>query len=98
VLGPAISQAFDLLTDQIDAVIHKRAGLPWPPTPEMAAAVKHWDRVMLASEWRDLMPFDAPYDFGVEPNPMPIVPHNSWVDAANEMLALCINLLPAKAT
>ena len=98
VLAPVIAQAFDLLTDQIDAAIHTRAGLPWPPTPEMQAAIKHWDRVMLASEWRDLMPFPAPYDFGVEPDSAPIVPHTDWVDAANEMHALCINLLPNKAT
>lgn len=98
VLGPAIAQSFDLLTDQIDAVIHARAGLPWPPTPEMQAAIKHWDRVMLATEWRDLMPFAPPYDFGVAADPLPIVPHAHWTDAANEMLALCINLLPNKAT
>lgn len=94
VLASAIADSFAMLTDRIDAAIHERAGLAWPPSPEMQAAIKHWDRVLLATEWRDLMVWEPPYDFGHAPLPDLVIPHLDWQDAATEMAALCASLLP----
>jgi hypothetical protein len=97
VLASAISEAFGTLTDRIDVAIHHRAGLAWPPTAEMAAAIHKWDRVLLASEWRDLMGSPPPYQFEHQPMSDCVVPHAHWRDSANEMYALCTILLPRGA-
>jgi hypothetical protein len=55
VLASQVMSAFDDLTDRHDKAIHEAVGLAWPPTPEMARAIKHFDRVLLVTEWRDLM-------------------------------------------
>jgi 5'-deoxynucleotidase YfbR-like HD superfamily hydrolase len=55
VLSEEIMGSFDMLTDRFDAAIHEAAGLPWPPTPAMKAAIKSFDLVMFVTEWRDLM-------------------------------------------
>lgn len=55
VLAKEVLATFDELTGRHDAAIHAAAGLLWPPTPEMARAIKHWDRTLLVTEWRDLM-------------------------------------------
>lgn len=94
VLASAIAESFDALTDGIDAVIHERAGLAWPPSAEMQQRIKAWDRVLLATEWRDLMRFPQPYEFGKEPISDVVVPHATWRLAAIEMLGLCQSLLP----
>ena len=94
VLASAIAESFATLSGRIDTVIHTRAGLAWPPSPEITAAIKHWDRVLLATEWRDLMVCAPPYDFGHAPIPDVVRPHGRWEDAAIEMLSLCNSLLP----
>jgi hypothetical protein len=95
VLASAISESFAQLTNQIDAVIHDRAGLHWPPPADIAAQIHAFDRVMLSTEWRDLMRFPPPYEFGQPPIPDVVVPHPHWSDAAAEMLGLCVSLLPS---
>jgi hypothetical protein len=94
VLAEAIAQSFAMLTDGIDAVIHQRAGLAWPPSLEMQAQIHAFDRVMLATEWRDLMRHPQPYEFGQLPVPDTVRPHASWQVAAGEMMVLCGALLP----
>lgn len=94
VLAPSVAQAFADLTDRIDIAIHERAGLAWPPTESVRAQIHHWDRVLLATEWRDLMRCPPPYDFGVAPLPDVVRPHRDWLAAASEMMALCVSLLP----
>lgn len=54
-LASDIMAAFDMLTDRFDAAIHAAAGLAWPPTPAMKAAVKSYDLALFVTEWRDLM-------------------------------------------
>lgn len=95
VLAGTIECAFAELTERFDAAIHEAAGLAWPPPPEIAAAVKYWDRVMLATEWRDLMRCAPPYDLGVAPLKRSIVPHARWRIAGAEFLDVCMELLPA---
>lgn len=93
VLAGTIERAFASLTERIDAAIHQRAGLAWPPPPDIAEAIHMWDRVLLATEWRDLMKCPPPFDFGADPLPQTIVPHQRWQDAEAEMRAKCIELL-----
>lgn len=88
-LASTVDSAFAALEDGIDAAIHARAGLPWPPSPEMQDAIKHWDRVMLATEWRDLMCCEPPYDFGKEPLPERIIPLQWWETSFGWMMNLC---------
>lgn len=68
VLAGAITAAFDELTARWDAAAHAAAGLAWPLSPEIAALVHRFDRVMLVTEWRDFMDVPPPFDCeGVEP-------------------------------
>ena len=55
VLSEDIMRSFRVLEDQFDTVIHEAAGLAWPPSPELKAAIKSYDLVMFVTEWRDLM-------------------------------------------
>lgn len=48
------------LADFQDIAIHAAAGLNWPPSPDVVQAVHEADMRALATEWRDLMPADAP--------------------------------------
>jgi hypothetical protein len=95
ILASAIADSFAMLTDRIDLAIHTKAGLAWPPTPEIAAEIHRFDRMLLSTEWRDLMGFPQPYPFGQLPLPDHLFPHAAWQDAANEMYSLCRSLLPA---
>lgn len=94
VLASAIAESFDALTDGIDAVVHERAGLAWPPSADMQLQIKAFDRMLLATEWRDLMRYPQPYEFGQKPVPDHVVPHATWHLAAIEMLGMCQSLLP----
>lgn len=97
ILASAIADSFAMLTDRIDAAIHTRAGLAWPPSPEIADQIKVWDRVLLSTEWRDLMTFPKPYPFEQLPIPDVIIPHPRWQTSVAEMLMLCASLLPSGA-
>lgn len=92
VLAGTIEQAFAQLTERIDIAIHARAGLAWPPAGEMAAKIHHFDRVLLATEWRDLMRCPQPYDFGVAPLAEAIEPEPDWNIAAAGMERMCRQL------
>lgn len=98
VLSSTIEASFAQLTDRIDVAIHAAAGLAWPPTPEMEAGIKHWDRVLLATEWRDLMRCPPPYDFGVEPVFRRIEPCTSWQAARDLFLGIIVAMLDAEVT
>lgn len=94
-LSEHIEHAFDILTDKMDLAIHEAAGLAFPLPPTSAEIVHTYDRRMLATEWRDLMKCEPPYDFGVEPfNDMKIVPWG-FAMAKLEFVALAQRLLPA---
>lgn len=98
VLSAQIMEAFDDLTDRHDAAIHEAAGLPWPPSPEMARAVKYWDRTLLLTEWRDLMD-DIPLPnaeayVGVAPLGQRIIPLNSWRATADILCRYWRDFLP----
>jgi hypothetical protein len=98
VLGDAILKSFDRLTELHEAVIHEAAGLPWPLPAEIVAGVKHWDRVMFVTEWRDLMagaehPNWAPYA-DVVPLPEIIRPLPNWCAIKSRLLHDWRSLLP----
>ena len=93
VLHEEILSMFELTIDRMDAAIHAAAGLPWGPTREQVQAIKHWDRVLLATEWKFLMRCPPPYAFGVEPLSEPIDPMD-WEDAAYTFKQRCEALLP----
>lgn len=88
VLAPTIMAVFDELTSRHDAAIHEAAGLAWPPAPGMKAAIKYWDKVLLVTEWRDLMkPHPLPNAQAyadVEPLSRRIIPNFKW--QTSEML------------
>lgn len=101
VLACEVMATFDELTARCDAAVHTAAGLPWPPTPELAAAIKHYDRVMLVTEWRDLMGgFDLPDAESyadVAPLKRRIVPFNKWQSASFALCATWSAYLPVFA-
>jgi uncharacterized protein len=63
------TRALARITDAIDAAIFVAAGLQWPMPPKIADAVQRADRVVLATELRDLMP-ETKLDFGKLPAPL----------------------------
>lgn len=98
VLGDAILKSFDRLTEIHDRVIHEAAGLAWPVPEEIARAVKHWDRVMFVTEWRDLMngavhPEPEAYA-DVQPLPERIRPLPDWNAVRSRLLHDWRSLLP----
>lgn len=95
VLSEEIMSAFDMLTNKFDVVIHEAAGLSWPPPLMMRAAIKQWDRHMLATEWRDLMRLPLPDGYeDAAPLPDQIEPMPDWMDAACEFSLRCQAILP----
>lgn len=87
VLAGAIEDAFSQLTDRLDAAIHAAAGLPWPPPQEIAEQIHAFDRMMLATEWRDLMRCPPPYAFSHPPLPEPIKAPMRWEGARAVFIA-----------
>jgi 5'-deoxynucleotidase YfbR-like HD superfamily hydrolase len=92
-LADQIEQAFQAQVNSFDLVIHQAAGLDWPMRSDLAAAVKRYDTIMLATEWRDLMKCPPPYDFGAEPIASEIIPWD-WRAACAEFINRCDALLP----
>lgn len=80
VLADHVKASFDGLTFSLDFAIHTRAGLQWPMPENYIVAVKRWDTILLATEWRDLMRCDPPYDFGQQPLTETIRPM-TWQEA-----------------
>jgi hypothetical protein len=99
VLSAQVMEAFDDLTDRHDAAIHQAAGLPWPPTPEMVRAIKRFDRILLVTEWRDLMggyPLpNAEAYADVLPLQRKIVPHAKWESSRALLCLAWRQFLPA---
>lgn len=100
VLASQVMDAFDDLTNRHDAAIHEAAGLAWPPSPEMKRAIKHYDRIMLVTEWRDLMggvPLpNAEAYADVAPLQRKIVPHAKWQSSAALLCLAWNKYLPAR--
>jgi uncharacterized protein len=99
VLAISIMAAFDELTDRHDAAIHDAVGLPWPPMPEMVLQIKRIDRMLLVTEWRDLMggyplPNAEAYS-DVEPLTRRIVPYTKWQQGEQLLTAAWQIYLPA---
>lgn len=97
VLQSQIIAAFDLAPYRFDQAIHDAAGLAWPPSSGLIAAIKRWDMIMFVTEWRDLMkgaahPDWAPYQT-IEPLKDIIVPMN-WREAQRQFRVRCHALLP----
>ena len=98
VLARQILDVFDELTDRHDRALHEAVGLSWPPTPEMSAAIKRIDRILLITEWRDLMggvplPNAEAYS-DIEPLRVRIEPL-SWRTAADGLKRRWSALLPS---
>lgn len=99
ILAGSVMAAFDELTDRCDVAVHEAAGLPWPPSPGMARQIKHWDRVLLVTEWRDLMggvplPNASAYS-DVIPTTHRISPIQNWTHARDVLLFMWRQHLPA---
>lgn len=93
VLASAVEAAFAELTENFDRAVHTAAGLGWPLAADEAVAVKVWDRIMLDTEWRDLMRLPHPWP----PGPMlagRIVPW-PWTMARRLFERRAHELLPA---
>ncbi len=101
VLATEIMAVFDELTARTDAAVHAAAGLVWPPAPKMQAAIKRFDRILLVSEWRDLMggyPLpDAESYADVERLHYAIKPVENWQTAALLLRRCWERVLPAFA-
>ena len=98
VLAGQIMEAFAELTERWDVAIHAAAGLPWPPPDDVARIVKHYDAVMLATEWQAFMASPPPYDLGVEPLPGGIAGAWDWRLAKAEFIDRALVLLPDRRT
>jgi hypothetical protein len=102
VLAEDILKIINGVEDDIDAVIHEAAGLPYPLAPEHARIVKLYDLRMFVTEWRDLMggiehPNPKPYE-NIKPLAERIaIPCWSWAWAEIRWTQLARKLLPALA-
>jgi 5'-deoxynucleotidase YfbR-like HD superfamily hydrolase len=93
-LAGEVEKAFGLLTYRLDVAIHEAVGLTWPPSSELQKQIKFWDTVALATEWRDLMRCDPPFDFAVPPLVRKIQPLH-WLAARDLFENYCSAFLPA---
>jgi hypothetical protein len=59
-LSPAALAAYDQITEVVERAIHLAFGLQWPVPSEIHAEIKRADLVMLATEYRDLIPGGSP--------------------------------------
>ena len=92
---PGFRAARDRILGRIDAAIHVRAGLAWPPAPEIKAEVKAADDIMLVTEHRHLFPPGsralpvraAPVGIAIRPAP-------TWHTVHEAFLAELRRLLP----
>lgn len=102
VAADSIIGVFDELEDEHEMALQDATGLPWPPPAEVLKIVKHTDKVMFVTEWRDLMglqPSDHP-DWsayaGIQPLRHKIkTPCWTWQVARNSWMRRATQLLPA---
>lgn len=98
VLAHLIIEAFDDLTSRADRALHEAAGLAWPPSPEMVAAIKRVDRILLVTEWRDLMggvPLpNAEAYADVKPLRRKIRAHKKWRRAEHDLMLAWNEFVP----
>lgn len=97
VLAPVVLAAFDRMTERFDRAIAAAAGLAWPAPDDIAALVHRYDKIMLNTEWRDLM--SIPHPWPIEPGEEPLVGVTikpwGWRQAMEQLRADCSRWLPA---
>ena len=87
------SDWFSVLAGKLDAAIHARFDLPWPPSPEIAAVVAHADAVMLATEKRDLLAAEMDWNYPLPPaHADHIKPHDDWRQSRDVFMAEAVRL------
>jgi len=101
ILAEHIRQSFDLAVYRLDVAIHQAAGLQWPPPADLIALIKHFDKILFVTEWRDLMgnrkhPDWPPYA-NIEPLPETIGKPWTWQVAKQAWARRAETLLPAFA-
>lgn len=98
VLKEHVLSAFDLAPYRFDHAIHTAAGLQWPPSSGLQAAIKRYDMILFKTEWRDLMenwPLpNAPRYVSFDPVPWRVEPLE-WEAAQFLFMRWCRDLLPA---
>lgn len=77
-----VPSEWDCLVDNFDHAIWERFGLKQPGA-ELRADIAQADNCALATEWRDLMVGDAPFEFG--PAPWVVKPIN-WAKAEEDFI------------
>jgi 5'-deoxynucleotidase YfbR-like HD superfamily hydrolase len=97
VLAGAILAAFDSLTLRFERAITAAAGLSWPPPDDVAELVHRYDKIMLNTEWRDLMrgPHPWPINPGEEPLANTTIRPWGWQRAVTQLRKDCRQWLPA---
>ena len=93
----AVETAFDQFELRHMRAVHIAAGLEWPVSDAIEREVKHIDRRMLLTEWRELMEGPLPDEYrwpGVEPFPEGIGMPWPFERAREEYLNQCRRLLP----
>lgn len=101
VLAEDVLKVFGAVAERHNVALHIAAGLQWPPPAEVKAKIKYIDRVMLKTEWRDLMkgmplPLEAEYR-DVEILPQTIRPWR-WGEACARLQAIWRVYLPVYHT
>jgi len=91
--GHLVYKLHELLAYRLDVAIHAAAGLYFPLPALTQKAVKHYDEVLLATEWRDLMCVPPPFP-AVEPAAIEIDPWG-WEFAQHELANRMRALLPS---
>ena len=101
ILAEQVLSSFDFGVYRLDVAIHEAAGLDWPPPGDIIPIIKHWDKVMFVTEWRDLMkkkpedhPDWSPYA-GIVPLRYRIMQPWDWQTAHRGWMRRAYDLLPA---
>lgn len=98
VLAASVTQAYDELTGRVDAAVHEAAGLAWPPPAAIEQEIKRFDRILLVTEWRDLMGgVDLPNAVAyadVKPLRRKIRPQRKWRTAEQNLILTWNEFVP----
>jgi hypothetical protein len=97
VLSGVILAAYRRMTERMDRAVAAAAGLDWPPPGDIGVIVERYDRIMLNTEWRDLMRCPHPWEILAGEEPLAgrrIVPW-AWQRAEAQLREDCRRWLPA---
>jgi len=97
--GKLVFALHNMLAYRLDVAIHAAAGLPFPLPSDVQILVHRYDRMLLDTEWRDLIgrPRPWPETPGIVPLPDPIEPWG-WETADARLRHRCQAWLPALQT